>query len=101
MSRINWNRSKKTKDYEDEAKWKIMLRYSAYRDGQFWIGDRLVERWRQSANMKYPGEGLFLNSKTGRFEIWKEAKCIGSMKWRSPWQDLVTWAEANGFKTIN
>lgn len=100
----NWKRFatnrllKKNKDYEMHAKLVVDRKYAPYRNGEFYIGLRLAEKW-DPRKLTYPGDGLFFNRLTGNFEIWKDAKKLSSMRWKSNWKVLATWAEKLGVKT--
>jgi hypothetical protein len=104
MSKRNWQRcsdSKKIKGgagYEFESEWRMKRKYAAYRDGNFFIGSRLVERYRPTKE-KPPETGLVLNAASGKFEVWKKASLMSDIHWKKPWRELATWAKRWGYES--
>ena len=101
---LNWKRCsdsrmlKVGKEFERTQEKKIRDRYRSYRAGQFWIGNRKVDRW-YPMKVKRPSAGLWVNSMTGEFEVWSEKKKVSSIPFKKDWKSLVWWAEKHGFET--
>lgn len=104
MGNLNWSRYRtdrilrQGKQYEADQEWKQKRKYSTYRNGNFYIGNRLVEKYRMREK-RCPGDGLFFNQEKGRFEAWRDAECLSSIPWKKPWQELINWAHKFGFQT--
>lgn len=96
-SKRNWvrcriERQKKTNAQIDfDSKRKRNKALASYRDGQFWIGAKLVERWDPN-QVEHPGDGVFVNKYTARFEVWKDARKLSEITFKTPWETLRKWA---------
>jgi hypothetical protein len=93
----NWRKVRAGKGFELEDEWKIKKKYASYRDGNFWIGLKLIARWNPD-KAKHPGDGIFLNKKNGKFEAWKDGKLLSAIPWKRDWKELVCWGERFGIK---
>lgn len=102
MANRSWKRcadSKKMvvgKKTEFEADWLVKRKYSAYKDGNFFIGNKLIPRWHPGKEPE-PEIGIWLNSKTGRFEIWKDCQKLSDLPWKTQWRESVLWAHRFGY----
>lgn len=101
----NWERVRqnnlleKAKRSEFERKWKQKRKYSTYRNGNFHIGNRMIEKWRLNRGTRHPGDGIFFNQASGDFEVWHGEKRISNINWRSNWQELIWWAHRHGWSS--
>lgn len=97
MAKLKWERTKTLNSTPKDLrrsqiikKAKRDYRWSTYRDGEFYIGKRLVPRY--DPRKTKVEIGLVFNSLNGRFEIWKDAGCLGSMSWKVGQPALIQWA---------
>lgn len=63
---------------------------ATYRDGNFWIGGQLVERYYPQKNERVV-TGLVFNALDGRFEIWKDGERRARIPWRVGQEALKEW----------
>lgn len=85
------------KKHELDREWEIKRRYGAYRNGEFWIGLKPIQRW-YPKRMNHPGDGIFVNAETGEFEAWKDGQIKGKIFWKTQWKSLVKWGQSFGLR---
>lgn len=66
-----------------------------YREGQFWIGEKSIQKYRPDRNEKV-SHGIFFNASTGRFEFWQSGKIKSSMNWKVGQAALFSWVKQCG-----
>lgn len=104
MGTRNWKRCSDDKKkwsgkrHELESEWKQRRRMSAYRDGEFWIGNKQIPR-RRPDREEDPEIGIFMNAASGKFEVWKDHRLLSSIKWKTHWRELILWAHRFGVGT--
>lgn len=101
--RLNWkrfetNRKMQNGDRRVTGDWEMKHKLSTYRNGNFYIGHRLVEKW-NPRKLRNPGDGMFFNQVTAKFEVWKDGGRLSQIPWKTKWDELIWWAEKFGIST--
>lgn len=106
MAKRNWQRCSNDKkkwvgkERELEAEWKQRSKYPSYTNGNFFIGNRMIHRYRPGRD-PVPEIGIWVNAITGKFQVFKDHRMLSEITFKTRWADLILWAHRFGYDTTH